>query len=176
MSTIIELVKQHVRKMDFDDHDGTLGELIRELEAVGFTSADSEEAVGEMVHQTELLVAVPRWQLDADDQIRRRDFNIGVSTTAEILKRYGQPHASGSGYEGEETWIYDQYVENDCEEEIPYDPRPHSIRDEQDCDRPLGCMIPFGPIYPEEALQISFYFDRDKILRRYNIAVALRLT
>lgn len=176
MSDQHEKIKNFIRCLDAEAFEETIGDLVDLADAAGFSPRDADAAIESMIMDRELLVSWPLSLLDSDCSAGPRNFVEGTSTTADIAAAYRHgPHAAVHRDDGGETWIYDLYVENDCEA-VPYDPRPHSIRDEQDYQRDAGCILPFGSILPEEALQISFYFNSEKVLTKFQVAVGLRLT
>lgn len=176
MSAQHEKIKNFIRRLDKEVFEGTIDDLTDEAEEAGFSFNDTGAAIESMIMDRELLVSWPLSLLDSSCSAYRRDFIEGTSTTADIAAAYRHgPHAAVQRDDGGETWIYDLYVENDWEM-VPHDPRPHAIRDEQDYERDAECILPFGSILPEEALQISFYFNSEKVLTRFQVAVGLRLT
>jgi hypothetical protein len=168
------LVILRTPELHTDDHGCTLGGLDMALSAD--YEGDVYTEVLALIASREAYVAEPISLADADSYVGLVRWTVGASTRADIEKEFGPPHGTAVSPEGR-TLIYDIYVENvDDPDDYPPPPASYAVREAEDGYRPEDCNFPFTAIWPPEAIQIKFEFDRSGVLGAFDFVVGDRLT
>lgn len=137
-------------------------------------SGDAYEAACRLIFDRKAFISVPLAAMDYDTILMPVTWKVGHSSRADIVDRFGEPHIERVAGDGS-ALVYDLYVE---EVDLPYPtpPEPYEARDAAAEWRPEGCNVPYEGIWPPEALQIEFLFDASNRLKRFELAVAERVT
>jgi hypothetical protein len=168
-SAILELVDE----LHEEGGECTIADLEEHLEQL--SNGDPADEVIALIKAGLVYVSEPLARLDWDTQISPVQWVIGRSTVSDIERHFGEPaHGIEDSQEGQ-ILTYDLYVEN-VEDGYPLPPTPYDVRNADDEDRPEGCTFPYTGIWPPEAIQVEFAFDRAETLTRYRFKVGMRLT
>ena len=157
-------VPDHYSHCTFDD----LEDLEEEFDACVV------DEVRELIQAGKIWVPKPFGLVEWDTSILPVTWREGLSTAADIIAEFGDPHLSETWEEGK-VLTYDLYVE-EVEDSYPLPPAPYAVRNAEDEDRPEGFTFPYTGIWPPEALQIEFVFDTAGKLVRHEFKVGTRLT
>lgn len=155
------------------EYDGcTLGGLYMALDQ--FDRSQVCNAVWALIEARQAYFAEPLELADADSYVLLVRWSEGSSRRGDIERELGVPHGITSDRE-RVTLTYDLYVEN-VEDDYPLPPQPYVEREAANEYRPPDCTFPYTAIWPPEALQIQFVFDRAGVLASFDFLVAERLT
>ena len=156
----------------WDDRQGVTMALVHDLAEE--CSGDAYEAACRLIFSRRAFISVPLALMDFDTVVMPVTWEVGHSSRADIIARFGKPHLE-RGLEAECAVVYDLYVE-DVETPYPAPPQPYESREASAEWRPEGCNVPYGGIWPPEALQIEFAFDAGGRLQRFALGVGERVT
>lgn len=168
------LVLLRTPDLQTDDDGCTLGGLDRALGA-DYEGDVATELLG-LIASRKVYAVAPISLVDADSYLAPVCWTEGISTIADIENEFGVPHGTAVSHDGQ-TLTYDIYVENvDDPDDYPRPPAPYAVREAEDPYRPENCAFPYTPIWPPEAMQVRFEFDRSGVLCAYEFLVGDRLT
>ena len=150
----------------------TVGDL---LELEDRHNESVAEGILSLIEEGRVFVPVPLELMDLDTMVIPVTYEVGKNTAEDIQAAFGAQHREECTATGRQ-FTYDLYVEDIDEPYYPAPPEPYDVREAANEDRPSSCTFPFSAIWPPEALQAIFQFDRAGVLSAVRFAVGARAT